>query len=121
MFKKTKYQKLLKLEDDLYQEYLKRISSYFKSKNLITKRVVEDSYFIILDVQNKQNKREAEKKRYKTKNLIILKYQEEIIKLFKDGYGVRKIEEFLKLNHKVTVSKSTINNFLKDNGITRDG
>lgn len=121
MFKNKKYQKNLKLDEDFYEEYLKRVSSYFNSKKVVTKRVVEDSYFILEEIQKKQNKREAEKKKYQTKNLIILKYQDEIIKLFKDGYGVRKIEEFLKLNHKVSVSKSTLNNFLKDNEIVRDG
>jgi len=119
MFKRTKYQKKLALDEDLYQEYLKRVSSYFRSKEIVTKRVVEDSYFILEDVEKKQAKREAEKRKYKVKNLVILKYQEKIIELYKEGWGFRKIENYLDLNHKVKVSRTTINRFIKDNEIER--
>jgi hypothetical protein len=51
MFKTTKYQNFLGLEDDYYEEYLKRISSYFKSKKVVTKKVVEDSFFILEDIK----------------------------------------------------------------------
>jgi hypothetical protein len=120
MFKTTKYQNFLDLEKDYYEEYLKRISNFFKSKEVITKKVVEDSFFIYQDVKNKQEKMKKEKVKYKTKNIKILKYQDKIIELFRSGLGVQKIENYLKLNHNLTISRMTIDRFLKDNKINRD-
>ena len=82
------------------------------------------SYEILKEVKETQLQEEVkslkEKTLYKTKNVLIAKYMQTIATLYqKNGYGAQKIVNHLKLNHAVTLSKSSIESFIKANQIKR--
>jgi hypothetical protein len=119
--KLKKLAKNVSLPENKVIELLLRQAKYLKiDSNLLLK-----SYVVLDELKIEATKEEAkklkEKSRYKTKNLIISKYMDVIIKLYKDGKGAINIAKYLKLHHKVTLSRSAIDNFIKVNGIRRDG
>lgn len=120
MFKTKEYQKFLGLDDELYDEYLKRAASYLKSKKVINKATFESHFFILDDVLKKSAKAKAKEKKYKTKNMYILKYLDEVVEAYEvQGLGYVKIEKMLWVNHRVKVGKTTIERFIKDNGLVK--
>lgn len=120
MFKTKQYQNFLGLSDELYQEYLKRSASFLKSKNVINKATFESHFFILDDILKKSAAEKAKEKKYKTKNVHILKYIDEVIEAYEvQGLGYVKIEKMLWLNHRVKVGKTTIERFIKDNGLVK--
>lgn len=123
-FNNTKLKKLAKnvsLPENKVIELLFRQAKYLK----IGSDLLLNSYKVLDELKIEATKEEAkklkEKSRYKTKNLIILKHMDVIIKLYQDGNGAINISKYLKLNHKATISRSAIDNFIKVNGIKRDG
>ncbi len=46
---------------------------------------------------------------------------EVIIKLYKEGTGATNIAKYLMLNHRISISRGAIDNFLKTNEIERNG
>ena len=120
MFKTTNYQKILGLNDELYNEYLKRSASYLKGKKVINKATFESHFFILLDVQKKQAELKAKERKFKTTNLHLLKYMNEVVNAYeKEGLGYVKIEKMLWINHRVKVSKTTIERFIKANNLVK--
>lgn len=120
MFKTKEYQKFLGLNDELFDEYLKRAASYLKSKKVINKATLESHFFILDDVLKKSAKLKAKEKKYKTKNMYILKYLDEVVEAYEvQGLGYVKIEKMLWVNHRVKVGKTTIERFIKDNGLVK--
>jgi len=123
-FSNIKIKKLAKnvsLSESQVKSLLFKQAKYLKiDSNLLLK-----SYVILdelkIEANEKQAKELKEKSRYKTKNLIISKYMDLIIKLYQDGNGAINIAKYLKLHHKVTISRSAIDNFIKTNRIRRDG
>lgn len=122
MFAETKlksYSKLLGLSVDELDNFMKRYKSYLLSKNTITKNVLINGLFILEEMHSYKWADEANKVKYKTKNLIIIKYLDEILELYKSGMGTTKISNHLKLNHKVILSKSALDRFISINKIRR--
>lgn len=118
--KKKKYSELLNLELEEFEEFLKRYSYFLKSQNQITKKSVENGLFILDNIIEKKKRILEEQQRYKTKNLIILKYKNTIVDLYENkDFGYLKIANFLLKNHNEKISKDTIANFIKTNGITK--
>ena len=118
--KKEKYSKLLNLELEEFEEFLKRYSYFLKSQKQITKKSVENGLFILENIIEKKKKILEEQQRYRTKNLIILKYKKTIVDLYENkDFGYLKIAKYLKINHNEKVSKDTIANFIKTNGIKK--
>lgn len=123
-FNNTKVKRLannLALSEEQTVSLLLKQAKYLKvDGNLLLK-----SYVILNELKTESNEKQAqelkEKSRYKTKNLIISKYMDVIIKLYQEGTGAINISKYLKLNHKVTISKSAIDNFLKTNEVQRNG
>lgn len=83
------------------------------------------SYILLDDFKKEADEKQAqelkEKSRYKTKNISISKYMDVIIKLYQEGNGGINISKYLKLNHKVTISRSAIDSFIKTNEVQRNG
>lgn len=123
-FNKTKLIKLSKALDlniDKLQLMLFKQAKYLKTDaNKLLK-----SFCILEQLQQEQEQEQAkkleEKSMYKTKNIIIAKYMEKILKLYRLGYGSIKISKQLKIDHNATISKSGIDSFIKTNGIKRNG
>lgn len=117
--KKKKYSDLLNLNEDDFEEFLKRYSYFLKSQKQITKKSVENGLFILDNILEKRNKIQEQEQKYITKNIIIMKYKEKIVDLYENGFGYLKIVKFLEKNHNEKISKDTIANFIKQNGITK--
>lgn len=121
MFKnRSNYQKIFNLNDELWNEYLKRSASYLKSKKVINKATLESSFFILEDVIKKQAKINSDKRKFKTTNIHLLKYLDEVIEAYEvQGMGYVKIEKMLWINHRVKVGKTTIERFIKANNLIK--
>lgn len=123
-FNNTKIKKLAKnisLSEEQTVSMLLKQAKYLKVEgNLLLK-----SYIVLDELKTEANEKQAqelkEKSRYKTKNLIIAKYMDVIIKLYQEGTGAINISKYLMLNHKVTISRSAIDNFIKTNEVKRNG
>lgn len=122
MFAETKlksYSELLGLNVDELENFMKRYKSYLLSKDKITKNILINGLFILEEIHSDKWADEANKIKYRTKNLIIIKYLDEILELYSGGMGTTKISNYLKLNHKVVLSKSALDRFISTNRIKR--
>ena len=123
-FNNIKIKKLAKnisLPEEQVKSLLFKQAKYLK----VDSKLLLKSYVILDSLKTEADERQAqelkEKSRYKTKNLIISKYMDVIIKLYQEGTGAINISKYLKLNHKVTISRSAIDNFIKTNEVKRNG
>lgn len=113
------YSNLLGLTVAELNFFMKRYKNYLLSKEEITKNVLINGLFILEEITTDKWAEEANKKIYKSKNLIIHKYMDEVIKLYKSGIGTIKISNHIYLNHKVKISKSSLDRFISSNNIKR--
>ena len=119
--KRKKYARLLDLDEDELKEFIKRYAYYIRSKKEISPNSVLNGYFILADLRYRKDQIKALKAKYKTKNKYIIRDRDEILELYQNGFGYVRISKQLDVNHRVKVSKSSIERFLKTNGITRNG
>ena len=117
--KKIKYMRAVGLTEAEFDEFIKRYTYYLKSQT-ITKNSVQNGFFILSDIQRRREKKKAILEKYISKNIYVIKYKREILKWYLEGNGYLKISNLLYAHHKVSVSKSTIARFIKDNDITRE-
>ena len=117
--KLNNYGKLLGLTVEELNHFMKRYKSYLLSKDDITKNVLINGLFILEEIITDKWIEEANKIKYQTKNLIILKYIDEITKLYEQGMGTVRISNHIFLNHKVKISKSALDRFISSNNIKR--
>jgi len=113
------YANLLGLTVEELNQFMKRYKNYLLSKEEITKNVLLNGFFILEQITTDKWIEEANKKTYKSKNLIIHKYMKEIIELYEQGMGTIKISTHIYLNHKVKISKSSLDRFISSNNIKR--
>lgn len=113
------YAELFGLEVHELDSFMKRYKNYIVSKEKITKNALINGLFILEEIRSKKWAIEANKVKYRTKNLVLIKYMNEIIELYQNGLGTTKISNHLKLNHKVNLSKSVLDRFIATNKITR--
>ena len=113
------YSNLLGLTVEELNQFMKRYKNYLLSKEDITKNVLINGLFILEEITTDKWAEEANKIKYRTKNLIILKYINEITELYEKGMGTIKISNHIYLNHKVKLSKSTLDRFISSNNIKR--
>ena len=119
--KRKKYERLLGLDDNELKSFLKRYSYYLKGQDELSPNAILNGFFILANIRDEKDKTEALKAKYKSKNKYIIKYRDKIIELYKNGFGYVRISKQLEVNHKVKVSKSSIERFIKTNEITRNG
>jgi len=112
---------LLDLEEEELTLFLKRYNYYLKSKKEISPNIILNGFFILDNIRIKRDKETALKAKYRSRNKYIIKYRDEILELYQNGFGYVRISKQLYINHKIKVSKSTIERFIKNNGITKDG
>jgi len=114
------YAKLIGLTVEELDIFMKRYKGYLLKQKELTKNILINGLFILEDIHADKWIEEANKVKYKTKNLLVIKYEEEIVNLYKNGMGSIRIAKYLKLNHKVTLSKSAIDRFIAANKISRN-
>ena len=113
--KLNNYGKLLGLTVEELNHFMKRYKIYLLSKGDITKNVLINGLFILEEIINDKWIEEANKIKYQTKNLIILKYIDEITKLYEQGMRTVRISNHIFLNHNVRISKSALDRFISSN------
>lgn len=114
------YANLLGLTPIELDDFMKRYKAYLLSQKNITHNILLNGLFILEKIHTSKWLLEADKIKYRTKNLTIIRYSEEIIRLYKEeNLGTAKIVSYLKLNHRVTISKSALDRFITANRIKR--
>lgn len=120
MFNQTKLIELSKILDikdlDLLAITIKKQSKYLK----ISSAFLMKSYVVISDIKKRIEDEEIKIEKYKSKNIYINRYKSEIVYYYSQlGYGYLKLSNHLKIIHRIDVSKSAIEHFIKSNNITR--
>lgn len=115
--KKEYYSRILgfKSQSD-FELFAKRFLNYLE-KEPLTKNRVMSGFFILLDIQ-KQTLQNQHLINYEgIKNPHVKKYAKEILDLRTKGNGSQSIVKHLFENHRVKVSRGTIEKFYKQNGL----
>ncbi len=102
-------------------EFLKRFSGFLSGRKIISKRNISDAFFILQEIQRREQEEEIKQLRAVIKNPILLKYKDKIIELYKAKYGYVRIVRILRIDHNISISASTISRFIKQQGVQRDG
>ena len=117
--KRKRYMKLLDLEEDELTLFLKRYNYYLKSKKEISPNIILNGFFILDDIRTKRDREKALRAKYRSRNKYIIKYRDEILELYNQGFGFTRIAKQLEVNHKVKISRSSLYRFIKSNNIER--
>ena len=117
--KRKRYMRLLDLEEEELTLFLKRYNYYLKSKKEISPNIILNGFFILDDMRTKRDKEKALRAKYRSRNKYIIKYRDEILKLYQEGFGFTRISKQLEVNHKIKVSRSSLYRFIKSNNIEK--
>ena len=117
--KRKRYSRLLDLEEEELTLFLKRYNYYLKSKKEISPNIILNGFFILDDIRTKRDREKALRAKYRSRNKYIIKYRDEILELYNQGFGFTRIAKQLEVNHKVKISKSSLYRFIKANNIKR--
>ena len=115
--KKEYYSKILgfkTIED--FEEFAKRYLKYLENQTL-TKNRIMCGFFILVEIQKEALKNKNLINFENIKNQYIKKYADTILDLRKKGLGTLYIKNYLYENHRVKVSRGTIEKFYKQNGL----
>ena len=115
--KKAYYAKVLgfKTVED-FESFSKRYLKFLE-KSSLTKNQIMSGFFILVEIQKESLKNKSLINFKNIKNQHIKKYSEIILQLRKDGSGSLSISKYLFENHRVTVSRGTIEKFYKQNSL----
>ena len=116
--KKQYYSKILGFKNpEDFENFAKRYMNFLKGGEL-TKNRVMTGFFILVEIQKEtlaNNKTLINLENIK--NQYIKKYSNTILELRKNGNGSQFIEKYLYENHRVKVSRGTIEKFYKQNNL----
>jgi hypothetical protein len=119
MFNQTKlkqYAKIINLPLEEAEKVLRNQSKYLK----ISAEFLLKSFVVVSEAQKEIEAKKVEILKYTSKNILIVKYKDEILDLYlKENFGYLKISNAMKINHNIKISKSAIENFIKSNNIER--
>ena len=115
--KKEYYSKILgfKTIQD-FEEFSKRYLKYLENQTL-TKNRIMGGFFILIEIQKEALKNKNLINFKNIKNPFIKKYADVILDLRKKGLGSLSIANHLYENHRVKVSRGTIEKFYKQNNL----
>ena len=117
--KRKRYMRLLDLEEEELTLFLKRYNYYLKSKKEISPNIILNGFFILDDIRTKRDKEKALRAKYRSRNKYIIRYRDEILELYQQGFGFTRIAKQLEVNHRVKISRSSLYRFIKSNNIER--
>ena len=115
--KKEYYSKILgfkTIED--FEEFSKRYLKYLENQTL-TKNRIMCGFFILVEIQKEALKNKNLINFENIKNQYIKKYADVILDLRKKGSGSLSIKNYLYENHRIKISRGTIETFYKKNGL----
>lgn len=116
--KKQYYSNILGFKNvDDFENFAKRYLKYLENQAL-TKNRVMSGFFILVEIQKETiSKNKTLINLENIKNQHIKKYSNTILELRKNGMGSQSIVKYLYENHRVKVSRGTIEKFYKQNGL----
>ena len=106
---------MLNLSVDEFDNFAYRMIKHLAKKEILTKNQFIQGFFILDDILKK---RMEEKRIYNfenIKNILVKKYAAKIIFFRDEGLGSQRIEKALWENHRVKISRSTIQKFINLN------
>lgn len=110
------FAKFLDMSEEKAEITLKKQAKYLK----VNSTHLLKSYKVIYEMAQEAEAEKAKLKKYNSRNVLILKYKEEIIDLYcNKGFGYLKISKAIQIYHKVKISKSAIENFIKQNNLVK--
>lgn len=115
--KKAYYSKILgfkTIED--FEMFSKRYLKYLENQTL-TKNRIMGGFFILVEIQKERLKNKSLINFDNMKNQHIKKYADVILDLRKKGSGSQSIVTYLYENHRVKVSRGTVEKFYKLNNL----
>ncbi len=117
MFHKQKVKQLANLlgfkDEKKAIALITRLSGWIKAKNTAPNTILTALTTIIPELHQDETENKKQNIIFPTKNIYIQKYGIKILELHNQGYGVRKISNYLKINHNIKISPTTIHNFIK--------
>ena len=118
-----KAQRLLDIKKEENVIFLsKRLQGWIRKHGDATQSIIRGINTILEDIHNQEIQKAQELKKINLKNISnpkIRKYAVEIIELYQEGFGTRRISQVLWENHRAKISYSTIYNFLSTQGLIR--
>ncbi|MCT7470711.1 hypothetical protein N5T90_07470 [Aliarcobacter cryaerophilus] len=116
--KKQYYSNILGFKNIIdFENFAKRYLKYLQNQTLTKNRVMA-GFFILLEIQKETiSKNKSLVNLENIKNQHIKKYSNTILDLRKNGMGSQSIVKFLYENHRVKVSRGTIEKFYKQNNL----
>jgi len=112
---KLRAAKALNFSIEEIEEYARRVKGHLNKcmieSDILTVNQIIQSVFIIKDLYDKQQKKEAIE--LQIKNRVIRKYQHDIKLLNHNGLGASRISKELRIKYNANVSASTIYRYLK--------
>ena len=115
--KKQYYSNLLGFKNvDDFENFAKRYLKYLENQTL-TKNRIMTGFFILIEIQKEALKNKNLINFENVKNQYIKKYADVILDLRKKEFGSLYIKNYLYENHRVNVSRGTIEKFYKQNGL----
>ena len=112
-----KLQQLLGIKNRDYATLFAYRLKKFLEKNGVEQGTIINVINIILqDIHEKEKSEAKEKMKVNLKGIthpVLRKYGTEIIKLYKEGLGARRIRKLLEMEHNAKISHTAIHNFLK--------
>ncbi len=115
-----KLAQLLEINDENVDELLKRMSGFLSQRKVISKRNLADSFFVLEDIKIREAELRSKRTKIVLKNPVLLKYEETIVNLYKQGHGYLSISNQLKARHNASLSRSSIFRYIKKMEISRD-
>ena len=122
--KKMAIAKSLKMSIEELELFVKRYRGYINAhlkNNTVSNNVILNGLWLIEEVKKESLKERLTRKESisfgSMRNEYIRKYGLEILALRDSGYGAQRISNHLKITHNVTLSKATIERFIKLNGV----
>lgn len=111
---------LLNLSDEQFTEFSRRAAKFLAVGSLTPARF--RSCFFIMQEIIERDQAVVRQKLVGLTNPVLVKYGIEIIELFREGYGSRRIAAELEAlhGHTARIGRSSIDRFLKANDISRE-
>ena len=112
-----KLQNLLAIKNKDYATlFAYRLQKFLEKNGLKQGAIINGINIILEDIHKKEKSEAKEKIKVNLENIthpVLRTYGEEIIELYKEGLGARRIKKLLELQHNAKISHTAIHNFLK--------
>ena len=112
-----KLQQLLAIKNkDNATLFAYRLQKFLEKSGIKQGAIIKGINIILQDIHEKEKSEAKEKIKVNLKGIkhpVLKKYGVEIIKLYQEGLGARRIRKLLEMEHKAKISHMAIHNFLK--------